>query len=131
MTGQAVLRPFGSSKTHVESFNAFHLSHLPLPRAVGPYTVVCTTAVVQTTDRLVVLGSTMTAPASGSNVAAREWSSVFAYSVTNLSDLIVATDAVTSRKFANLSDPFWKGARMGRAFTRSNRLLRHQLSAGS
>jgi len=41
----AVTKAFGSSggKMHPQVWNAFHSSHAPLPRSVGPYTVVRTT----------------------------------------------------------------------------------------
>lgn len=50
--GRAVARPFGGvssiRKYHPCHHDAFHHAHLPLPRAVGPYSIVRTTQVLQT-----------------------------------------------------------------------------------
>lgn len=56
--GRTVARPFGSTrpKSHLCCFDAFHHSHLTLPRAIGPYSVVRTTEVISITKKLVFLG---------------------------------------------------------------------------
>lgn len=47
--GRSVAKPFGGASIrgfHPCHFDAFHHAHLPLPRAIGPYTVIRTTQVV-------------------------------------------------------------------------------------
>lgn len=55
--GQSVPRPFGSFRGYwLEAWNAFHPSHLPLPRSVGPYAVVRTSNVFSTNAECVLIG---------------------------------------------------------------------------
>jgi len=57
--GRSVAKPFGSgtlNRYHPCMHDAFHHAHLPLPRAVGPYTVVRTTQVVTSAQQLVIIG---------------------------------------------------------------------------
>jgi len=58
--GRSVAKPFGStalSKYHPCMHDAFHHAHLPLPRAVGPYTVVRTTQIIDgLRDKLLIIG---------------------------------------------------------------------------
>lgn len=57
--GKSVPKPFGALSgggSHHECFDAFHPCHLPLPRAVGPYSTVRTTQVIQSTDPLMIFG---------------------------------------------------------------------------
>lgn len=51
-------RPFGASRKAVglEGWDAFHPAHLPLPRSIGPYTVVRTSALVTSDDRVNIIG---------------------------------------------------------------------------
>ncbi len=58
--GKAVARPFGAPKftrAQLMCWDAFHPSHLPLPRAVGPYTVVRTTTLVTSSDHVNIIGT--------------------------------------------------------------------------
>jgi len=57
-TGRTVSRPFGAKRraTGLEGWDAFSPAHLPLPRSVGPYTVVRTTALVTSNDRVNIIG---------------------------------------------------------------------------
>ncbi len=58
--GKAVARAFGAPKltrAHLMCWDAFHPSHLPLPRAVGPYTVVRTTSLITSSDQVNIIGS--------------------------------------------------------------------------
>lgn len=57
--GASVPKPFGgisSTKYHPCHHDAFHHAHLPLPRAVGPYSIVRTTQVLQTNKTCVAFG---------------------------------------------------------------------------
>lgn len=57
-TGRTVSRPFGARRraTGLEGWDAFNSAHLPLPRSVGPYTVVRTTALITSNDRVNIIG---------------------------------------------------------------------------
>lgn len=57
-TGRTVRRPFGSSRRAIglDGWNAFLPAHLPLPRSVGPYTVVRTTGLISSNDRVNIIG---------------------------------------------------------------------------
>jgi len=61
--GKAVAKAYGSSpcrgKYHLGAFDAFHPHHLPLPRAVGPYTVIRATQIISTPRTLQLFGSFM------------------------------------------------------------------------
>lgn len=56
--GKSVPKPFGSigAGSHHECFDAFHPCHLPLPRAVGPYSTVRTTQIIKSNDPLFLFG---------------------------------------------------------------------------
>ncbi len=57
--GRSVARAFGGvtlNKYHPCLHDAFHHAHLPLPRAVGPYTIVRTTQVVSSNKPLQLFG---------------------------------------------------------------------------
>lgn len=63
-TGTTVAVPFGSIPRSLRSpmlpmhgWNAFHPCHLPLPRAVGPYTVIRTSRLITTSDKYIQFGS--------------------------------------------------------------------------
>ena len=56
--GKTVSKAFGSSKGHgLECWDAFHPCHLALPRAVGPYTVVRTTSLLTSSDKVNIFGA--------------------------------------------------------------------------
>lgn len=57
--GATATRPFGAASTtryHPCLHDAFHFSHLPLPRAVGPYAVIRTTKIIQSSLGLMMFG---------------------------------------------------------------------------
>ena len=62
-TGKTPSKPFGNggktscggSKLSLKCWDAFHPYHLPLPRSVGPYTVVRTTVNFNSADRVVLI----------------------------------------------------------------------------
>ena len=106
--GKSVPKPFRSS-TRVsyasQSFGAFHPSHLPLPRAVGPYIPVRTTTVISTTDKLVIFGPMMSSDPD-TQVAARNWSKAIAFSVPDITQAITATDGVYRHAMDSLTSGF-------------------------
>lgn len=63
-TGHVAARPFGavagiprSCGLHPSCWNAFHTAHAPLPRSVGPYTVVRTSFLTRTSARSGFIGT--------------------------------------------------------------------------
>jgi hypothetical protein len=57
-TGKTVAKAFGNSRgAGVDAWDAFHPCHLPLPRAVGPYTVVRTSALMSSNSKVNLIGT--------------------------------------------------------------------------
>lgn len=55
--GKTVARAFGSTRaTGLAGWDAFSPAHLPLPRSVGPYTVVRTTSLLESNDHFNLIG---------------------------------------------------------------------------
>lgn len=71
-TGKAVTRAFGSRASPspqglpTKCWDAFHTAHAPLPRAVGPYTVVRTTGLITTSSRFNIICTTQDIDEGGS-----------------------------------------------------------------
>jgi hypothetical protein len=56
--GKTVSRAFGGTSCNgLECWDAFHPAHLPLPRAVGPYTVVRTTSLMTSSAKVNIIGA--------------------------------------------------------------------------
>lgn len=56
--GITTFKPFGSTRpSGVECWNAFHPSHLALPRPVGPYAVIRTTRAITMTTENAIIGT--------------------------------------------------------------------------
>jgi len=55
-TAAITTKPFGSSGVSPLALDANHPSHLPLPRAIGPYTVVRTTQLIKTSAKVNLFG---------------------------------------------------------------------------
>lgn len=56
--GKTVSRAFGGTSCNgLECWDAFHPAHMPLPRAVGPYTVVRTTSLMTSSAKVNIIGS--------------------------------------------------------------------------
>lgn len=75
----AVPRAFGSmsGKLHPQAWNAFHSSHAPLPRSVGPYTVVRTTSLHTSSATNVIIGTMQhegEVPVSSQGLSRAAWS---------------------------------------------------------
>jgi len=80
--GKAPSRPFGSSPSYgLKCWDAFHTSHAPLPRSVGPYAVVRTTRIFTSTSKVNVFGVAVDNDGSWSSTVC--WSSVTPGSAIN------------------------------------------------
>jgi hypothetical protein len=75
-TGKAVSMAFGNIRARARCWDAFHPSHLPLPRAVGPYTTIRTTSVISSGTGLTIFGTFQKQTAGG----APKWSNICAVS---------------------------------------------------
>lgn len=91
-------------------WNAFDPAHLPLPRAVAPYTTIRTTAIWNPTDdnnRTFALF----APSLNVSSDAGQWSSVFALSSNKLmTDILSIADGATQHVFEGMLNPSWIAA---------------------
>lgn len=107
--GRSVAKPYGgitSTKYHPCHHDAFHHAHLPLPRAVGPYTVVRTTQVITSNKPLVILGPFY-------DRAEGRWSDIAAAAFNNLANTVGAVNNVSLSKFAAISgNASWTGAQV-------------------
>lgn len=82
-TGRAVGRAFGASKSNIPRqlglangcWDAFNSFHAPLPRSVGPYTVVRTTRMFSTTAKTLLFG-TFEVTSPGTSNSGPYWSNV-------------------------------------------------------
>jgi hypothetical protein len=78
-TGRVPTRAFGGKRgTGLEGWDAFSPAHLPLPRSVGPYTVVRTTRLISSSARVNVFGTFsennyFTDPSGEKFMTGKEW----------------------------------------------------------
>lgn len=100
-TGASVPKAFGSNRGHdLRVWDAKHLHHLPLPRAVGPYTVIRATKRWSTTAQCVVMG-TFQETAEASTASQRgHWASTIAVEAI---DPTLAMNAASNAYERNLS----------------------------
>lgn len=115
-TGRAVARAFGcktvvprSLSMHPQSWDAFATVHAPLPRSVGPYTVIRTSFLTATSSKCGFIGSFMMRPKNTGNpgnkaVLAGGWSNCVM--VTEEAPTVIGSSAATGFHFA----PFPGGA---------------------
>jgi hypothetical protein len=91
-------------------WDAFDPLHLPLPRAVAPYTTIRTTAIWNPSDennRTFALF----APSLDVSADAGQWSTSYALSSNKLmTDALSITDGVTQHVFEGMSSTSWKAA---------------------
>lgn len=107
-TGRAAARPFGSSHVprplglHPQSWDAFCTQHAPLPRSVGPYTVVRTTFLTKTSARCGLIGTfkrrSATLGPPGTSVSPECWSNCVM--VTEEAVTAIGTTASTGFHFS-------------------------------
>lgn len=108
--GRTVARPFGGismTRYHPCHHDAFHHAHLPLPRAVGPYTVVRTTQILATMNKpLTIVG-----PVLDRN--ANKWSDICALEFQDKTKKIGDANNVKCLKFdALVNNNSWSGAQV-------------------
>lgn len=105
--GKSVPRPFGNTYglSHHECFDAFHTCHLPLPRAVGPYTVIRTTQVIESNNPLIVFGPHF---ARGNG----RWTNVCALGVNDQNKTIGDNNNAHIYVFDQLRSGTWTGAQV-------------------
>lgn len=105
-TGKSVTRAFGSTLAgvtdHCDAFDAFHHCHAPLPRAIGSYTVVRSTQLVDTNKILSILGPVY-------DRTAGRWSDIAAVSFNSGSSTIGGSGNTSIDKFAVLGGNSWNG----------------------
>lgn len=119
-TGRTTKRGFGtrrrtrrsfSSMSLLASLDAFSPSHLPLPRATGPYSVVRTSAQVSTSDRLMLIGPMVASVDNPLNPErAVAWTNAFMYSMDDLTDAINGTNTQELHTFRTMDNNSWTSA---------------------
>lgn len=98
-TAKAVSRAFGNGRAvasvprglHPKCWDAFHTAHAALPRAVGPYTVVRTTRMLNTAARVTLVGSFQRLTASASQAY---WTNICAVSQQGLGPIASSDSTV-------------------------------------
>lgn len=107
--GRSVAKPFGGlllNRYHPCMHDAFHHAHLPLPRAVGPYTVVRTTQVVVSNKPLQLFGPVL-------DRANSRWSDLCGIGFNTIGNTIGAANNVTLSKFSSIrGNASWTGAQV-------------------
>lgn len=109
--GRSVAKPFGAltiaRRYHPCHHDAFHHAHLPLPRAVGPYTVVRTTQILAKMNKpLALIGPVFDRSAS-------RWSDICALEFQNIAGKIGDANNVKTLKFDTLvNNDSWKAAQV-------------------
>jgi len=122
--GQAVARAFGSAPMrrrrragrnkrggkgfHPCLLDAFHQTHLPLPRPVGPYTVIRTTQLVTSGSGLVLFGPTFDRPKG-------VWTNHCAYLYNDFNAAGNKTNNLKAQAFDSISSGTWNGAQVAPA----------------
>lgn len=105
-TGKSVTRAFGSTlagvNNHCDAFDAFHHCHAPLPRAIGSYTVVRSTQLIDTNRVLNILGPVY-------DRSAGKWSDIASVSFNSGTATIGGTGNTRIDKFAVLGNATWNG----------------------
>jgi len=119
--GRAVTRAFGSAPLrrrragrrgkrggmgyHPCVHDAFHHSHLPLPRPTGPYTVIRTTQLVSSGSGLILFGPTFDRPKS-------IWTNHCAYAYNDFNSAGSSSNNLKSYAFSAISGGNWNGAQV-------------------
>lgn len=107
--GRSVARAFGGvslTRYHPCLHDAFHHAHLPLPRAVGPYTIVRTTQVVTSNKPLQLFGPVL-------DRAGSRWSDICGIAFNTIGNQLGAANNVTLSKFSSIrGNASWSGAQV-------------------
>lgn len=108
-TGKSVANAFGSTRLrgyHPCHHDAFHHAHLPLPRAVGPYSVIRTTQYIE--DRM---GFTVIGPYF--DFSNERWSDVCGVGFNDVNKTVGDAGNTTNFVIGSLrSNPSWRGAQV-------------------
>jgi len=107
-------KPFGSNgKGSAKTwFNANHPAHLPLPRAIGPYTVIRTTQLVSTSARVSLWGPMEDLYVSGGLGEEKVWSNYCGVSDVNSANPINGTTNVVFHQFDTMRSTSWNGCQL-------------------
>lgn len=107
--GASIPRAFGSEYggTAETWFDATHPHHLPLPRAVGPYSVARTTGIYQTNHGVVLLG-----PMGFQTTSGLEWSTLCGVSGQSSGTSMNSANGTEPILFESLAGSGWNGAKI-------------------
>jgi len=97
-------------QTICRGLDAFDSTHVPLPRAVGDYTVIRTTEIVSGTNAMNLLGPIKVANAG--TIGGDEWSSICALRSVAAGTAINAANNTTRAVFSALASNSWSNCRM-------------------
>nr|AOG17586.1 putative major capsid protein [Symbiodinium +ssRNA virus TR74740 c13_g1_i1] len=98
--------PFGSNVAYgPHCFNAFNYCHMPLPRAIGPYTVIRTTRVIKSNLQLMNFGTMYNERQTAFNSST--WSNVCAWGTNNLANPMNGAANATRFVFDTMSSASW------------------------
>lgn len=109
--GRSVAKPFGgisNTRFHPCHHDAFHFSHLPLPRAIGPYTIVRTTQIVTFNQGLELFGPVF-------DRANDRWSNICSIGFNDLNAQIGAAGKIALNKFSSMAAGGWNGCQIAPA----------------
>lgn len=112
--GRAVVRAFGGVVArrgrrragkramgyHPCMHDAFHMAHLPLPRPTGPYTVIRTTQLIESSANMMVLGPTW-------DDAKGQWTNLMAYGIIDRSKKWDDANNVYQYTFQSMKNSSW------------------------
>jgi len=106
----SVNQPFGDTakpQTVVKGLNAFDSSHVPLPRAVGDYTVIRSTEVFTGSEKFHVLG-----PMKVNSLGGDAWTNFCCQSANNINAAVGASSNTKRTNFSAMQTDSWKEARL-------------------
>lgn len=94
-------------QTVIQGLDAFDSSHVPLPRAVGDYTVIRTTEVVPADESFNLLG-----PVKINGSFSDTWSNICAFQSVDANLAVGATNNTKRRTFSSMETGSWGDARI-------------------
>lgn len=117
--GRAVVRAFGGVVPrkgrkrggkrkmgyHPCLHDAFHMAHLPLPRPTGPYTIIRTTQLIESTSPLMVFGPTWDDSKS-------QWTNLIAYGILDVDKSWDSSSNVYQYTFQSMKNSSWDAVQL-------------------
>jgi hypothetical protein len=94
-------------QTVVQGLDAFDSSHVPLPRAVGDYTVIRSTEIFSASEQFHLLG-----PMKLNSIGGDSWTNICAQSSVNANGAIGAGSNTKRTTFSSLNSGAWAEARL-------------------